>query len=104
MASGAARRAQRWFWGLAVTAVLGLGLLVRELGSPPSPLTGLVTFLSGLVVLAASVQAARILVRLAAPTGAHRRADPGSPPPEAGTRVQPAREQVDSRREDQIAN
>lgn len=73
MASTDVRRAQCWFWGLTVTAVLALGALVRELGAPPSPVTGLLTFLSGIVLVASGVQAARILARLAGPLGRHPR-------------------------------
>lgn len=79
----AARRPRRWFWGLTVTAVLALGLLVRQLGAPPSPVTGLLTLVSGLVLLASSVQAGRIFARLAEPPGGARR---GHGPPAFGGR------------------
>lgn len=69
MARSDVLRAQRWFWGLTVTAVLALGALVQALGAPASPVTGSVTFLSGTVLLASSIQAARILARLAGPLG-----------------------------------
>jgi hypothetical protein len=59
------RRARRWFWALTVIAVVAMGGLYRELHAPASAGTGLLVLLSGTVLAAASVQAARILVRLA---------------------------------------
>ncbi|GAA3857543.1 hypothetical protein [Amycolatopsis tucumanensis] len=61
------RRARRWFWALTVIAILAMGGLYRELGAAPGPGTALLMLLAALVLLASSVQAARILTRLAGP-------------------------------------
>lgn len=70
-----ARRARRWFWALAVIAILAMGGLYRELGAQPGPVTALLTLLLALILLTATVQAARILTRLtSAPRLPRRRA------------------------------
>ncbi|MGW5723388.1 hypothetical protein ACWEVP_44980 [Amycolatopsis sp. NPDC003865] len=61
------RRARRWFWTLTVIAILAMSGLYRELGAAPGAGTALLTLLAGLVLLASSVQAARIFTRLAGP-------------------------------------
>jgi len=59
-----ARRARRWFWTLTLFAILGMGGLYHELAAPPGPTTALLTLLAATMVLASTVQAARILARL----------------------------------------
>jgi hypothetical protein len=60
-------RARRWFWVLTTVATLAMGALYRALQSPPGATTGLAVLLSGLVLAAASTQAARILLALNGP-------------------------------------
>lgn len=67
------RRARRWFWALTLIAVMAMGGLYRELHAPPGIGTGLLVLLSGTVLAAASIQAARILTRLAGPPRLPRR-------------------------------
>ncbi|ALV33175.1 hypothetical protein [Streptomyces sp. CdTB01] len=82
------RRAQRWFWALTVMAVLAMGGLYQGLRSAPGPGTGVLVLISGLVLAASSIQAARILTVLAGPPRLPRqlrlrrparRATPGHP-------------------------
>ena len=61
------RRAQRWFWTLTLVAVLAMGALYQGLRSAPGPGTGVPVLISGLVLAASVVQAARILPVLAGP-------------------------------------
>ncbi|GAA3803245.1 hypothetical protein [Streptomyces chiangmaiensis] len=61
------RRAQRWFWALTVLAVLATGALYQGLRSAPGAGTGVLVLISGLVLVASVVQAARILTVLAGP-------------------------------------
>lgn len=56
------RRARRWFWALLLTAVLAMGALYAALGGRPGPATGLAVAASSVVLLAATVQAARIML------------------------------------------
>ncbi|MBN0043064.1 hypothetical protein JS756_02830 [Streptomyces actuosus] len=67
------RRAQRWFWILTVSAVLAMGALYQGLRSAPGPGTGILVLISGLVLAASVVQAARILAVLAGPPRLPRR-------------------------------
>ena len=66
-ASVQVRRAQRWFWGLLVLAVLAMGALYRAIQQPAGPAAGLTLLLTGTVLILASVQAARILRALRGP-------------------------------------
>lgn len=66
-------RALRWFWGLTVLAVLDMGVLYRALKAPASPGVGLTVVVSGLVLVAATVQATRIWAALSRRRGAQRR-------------------------------
>lgn len=56
------RRVRRWFWALVLVAVLALGALYAALGARSGPATGLGVAASSLVLLAATAQAARILL------------------------------------------
>ncbi|MFE1310506.1 hypothetical protein [Streptomyces sp. NPDC058755] len=67
------RRAQRWFWALTIVAVLATGALYEGLRSAPGPGTGVLVLISGLVLAASVVQAARILTVLAGPPRLPRR-------------------------------
>ncbi|MFD8302834.1 hypothetical protein ACFV29_10840 [Streptomyces sp. NPDC059690] len=67
------RRAQRWFWALTIVAVLAMGALYQGLRSTPGPGTGVLVLISGLVLAASSIQAARILTALAGPPRLPRR-------------------------------
>jgi hypothetical protein len=60
-------RARSWFWLLTTVAVLAMGAIYRALQSPPGAATGLAVLLSGLVLAAASTQAARTLLALNGP-------------------------------------
>jgi len=57
-------RARRWFWGLVVVAVAAMGGLYVSVQAPAGPLAAVGVAGTGLVLLAATTQAARILVRL----------------------------------------
>lgn len=59
-----ARLARRWFWLLTAVSVLATGALYRALQAEPSASAGLTVLLSGTVVVAATLQAARILLAL----------------------------------------
>lgn len=65
-------RARRWFWALVVVAVVAMGGLYRAVQAPPSPLAGASVAVSSVVLLAATVQAARIAVRLQGRRTLHR--------------------------------
>ncbi|MFF4550739.1 hypothetical protein [Streptomyces sp. NPDC001435] len=67
------RRAQRWFWALTIVATLAMGALYQGLRSAPGLGTGVLVLISGLVLAASSVQAARILTVLAGPPRLPRR-------------------------------
>ena len=67
MAGVDVRRARRWFWLLTLTAIVAMGGLYRELHAAPSPVTGLLTLLSALVLAASTIQAGRILAKLTRP-------------------------------------
>ncbi|MDX3241571.1 hypothetical protein [Streptomyces sp. ME18-1-4] len=69
MSPAAPRRAQRWFWTLATLAVCAAGALYEGLRAAPGPGTGLRVLVSGLVLAASVVQAARILAALASGGG-----------------------------------
>jgi len=58
------RLARRWFWALLLVAVVAMGALYTALGARSRPVTGLVVFVSGVVLLAAATQAGRILLAL----------------------------------------
>lgn len=66
-------RARRWFWALTITAIAAMGLLYRLLGAAASPGTALLVLVSSLVLVASTIQAARILVRLTGPARPRRR-------------------------------
>lgn len=53
--------ARRWFWGLVVAAVLAMGALYRALAAKPGAIAGLAVLGSALLLVSATVQAARIL-------------------------------------------
>jgi hypothetical protein len=72
--AGAARRARRWFWALVVAAVLAMGGLYTAWAARPGQGTGMVVLGSGLLLTAATVQAARILVVLQGPARRRPRA------------------------------
>lgn len=55
-------RARRSFWLLLAIAVLALGSLSDALASPPAPATGLRVAASGLLLLASTSLAARVLL------------------------------------------
>lgn len=57
-------RARRWFWGLVVVAVAAMAGLYVSVQAPAGPLAAVSVAGTGLVLLAATTQAARILVRL----------------------------------------
>lgn len=57
--------AQRWFWPLTVLAVLAMDALYQGPHSATGPGTGVLVLISGLVLAASVVQAARILTVLA---------------------------------------
>jgi len=57
-------RARRWFWALVVVAVVAMAGLYRSVQAPSGPLAAVSIAVTGLVLLAATTQAARILVRL----------------------------------------
>lgn len=59
------RLARRWFWTLFVLAVLSMGVLYGAAQSRPGMLTGATVLVSSLVLVAASLQAARIRFVLA---------------------------------------
>ncbi|MGW1892375.1 hypothetical protein ACWCP6_19295 [Streptomyces sp. NPDC002004] len=59
------RRAQRWFWALAVLDVVAMGTLSQGLRSAPGLDTGVLVLVSALVLAAPAVQTARILTVLA---------------------------------------
>ena len=61
------QRARRWFWALLVLAVLAMGALYQGLRAAPGPATGLLVAGSALVLVASTVQAARILTALTGP-------------------------------------
>ncbi|GAA3500815.1 hypothetical protein GCM10019016_079220 [Streptomyces prasinosporus] len=61
------RRARRWFWALLTLAVLAMGALYLGLRAEPSPGTGILVAVSALVLVASTVQAARILTALTGP-------------------------------------
>ncbi|MEU1273226.1 hypothetical protein [Streptomyces sp. NPDC005799] len=77
------RRAQRWFWALTLMAVLAMGTLYQELRSTPGPSTGVLVLISGLILAASVVLAARILTVLAGPPRLPRRL--GLHPPQRRT-------------------
>jgi len=56
--------ARRWFWGLVVVAVVAMAGLYVSVQAPAGPLAAVGVAGTGLVLLAATTQAARILVRL----------------------------------------
>ena len=62
-----ARHARRWFWTLLTVAVLAMGALYQGLRATPGPGTGLLVAISALVLVASTVQAARILTALTGP-------------------------------------
>jgi len=62
-----ARRARRWFWALLTIAVLAMGALYQGLRADPGPGSGLLVAVSALVLVASTVQAARILNALTGP-------------------------------------
>jgi hypothetical protein len=64
MSTAAPRRAERWFWGLTTVAVCAAGALYDGLRAAPGPGTGLRVLISGLMLAASAVQAARILAVL----------------------------------------
>ena len=68
MSTAALRRAQRWFWALAIMAVCAAGALYEGLRAAPGPGAGLRVLVSGLVLAASAVQAARILAALVGPS------------------------------------
>ena len=61
------RHAQRWFWALTAIALCAGGALYDGLRAAPGPGTGLRVLVSGLVLAASAVQAARILAALTSP-------------------------------------
>jgi hypothetical protein len=61
---GDVRRARRWFWALVGVAVLAMSGLYTAWAARPGQGTGLVVLGSGLILTAATVQAARILLVL----------------------------------------
>ncbi|TQK45148.1 hypothetical protein FBY35_6692 [Streptomyces sp. SLBN-118] len=67
MSAAVVRRARRWFWGLAVTAVCAAGALYEALRGAPGPGTAMLVLISALVLAASAFQAARILNVLAGP-------------------------------------
>lgn len=58
------RAPQRAFWVLTAVAVLAAGSLSTALRAPAGPLTGLRVALSGLVLIAATALAGRVLILL----------------------------------------
>lgn len=60
-------RARRWFGALLGTAMLATGALYWAVGAPAGPLAAAVLFVSGVVAVAATVQAARVLRALNGP-------------------------------------
>lgn len=75
------RRARRWFWALVLVAVLSMGALYASLGAPAGPVTALAVAASSLLLLAATAQAARILLAL---DRVRQRAQSERLPPSAG--------------------
>ncbi|MFH7340111.1 hypothetical protein [Streptomyces sp. KHY 26] len=75
MRAAGVRRVQRWFWALTVIAVCAGGALDEGLRAAPGPGTGLRVLVSGLVLAASAIQAARILTVLThrRPEGRRRR-------------------------------
>lgn len=59
-----ARLARRWFWTLLAAGVLAVGVLSVALRARPGPSAGLTVLGSGLVLILATSQAARILSAL----------------------------------------
>ncbi|UXY32301.1 hypothetical protein [Streptomyces sp. HUAS TT20] len=64
MSAAAPRRARRWFWALTATAVCASGVLYEGLRASPGPGAALRVLISGLVLAASAVQAARIFAAL----------------------------------------
>lgn len=64
------RRATLWFWALVTLTVALVGTLSRELAAPAGPLTGVAVAVTGLLIILALAQAARLMMAL---TGSRRR-------------------------------
>lgn len=60
-------RARRWFWVLAGTAVLATGAGYWAVQAPAGPLAATVLLVGGVVAVAATTQAARVLRALNGP-------------------------------------
>lgn len=60
-------RARRWFWLLVLASVGSMGALYRTAKADPSPGTAIAFFVVAAVVLAATLQAARIWLALDGP-------------------------------------
>lgn len=60
-------RARRWFWVLVAAAVLATGAVYWAVQAPAGPLAATVLLLGGVVALAATTQAARVLRALNGP-------------------------------------
>lgn len=60
-------RARRWFWALVGMAVLATGAVYWALGAPAGPLAATVLLVGGVVAVASTTQAARILRALNGP-------------------------------------
>ena len=74
------RRARRWFWMLLTVGVLAMGALYQGLRVAPGPGTGLLVAVSAVILVASTVQAARILTALAGPPRLPHRMRPGRGP------------------------